>query len=457
MPLVLELERAYDAAKADPAFQARARRYYLEHYVGRPSPLYFAERLTAPLRRREDLSQARGAEPHRRAQDQQLRWARSCWPGAWASAASSPRPAPASTASPPPRSARCFGLPCVVYMGAIDIERQTPNVFRMKLLGAEVRPVHLRHRDAEGRDERGAARLGHQCRGHLLPHRHGRRPASLSGDGARLPVRDRRGGARADAARRKGGCRTRWSPASAAARTRSASSIPFLDEPGVAMIGVEAAGHGIETGKHAASLNGGAPGRAARQPHLSAAGRRRPDHRRAFDLGRPRLSRHRPRACLAARRRRVDYVAGHRRRGARRLPAADAGSKASSRRWNPRTPWPQVAEARADARPDGSSAGGQPVRPRRQGPRHRRARTGGGAHERRAHRRAASPRCTREGRAGLVTYLMRRSRRRDASRASSTGCRRPAPISIELGMPFSDPMADGPAIQAAACARSRPA
>ena len=57
-----------------------------------------------------------------------------------------------------------FGLPCVVYMGAVDVERQKPNVFRMKLLGAEVRPGHLRRRHAEGRDERGAARLGRQRR-----------------------------------------------------------------------------------------------------------------------------------------------------------------------------------------------------------------------------------------------------------------------------------------------------
>ena len=60
-----------------------------------------------------------------------------------------------------------FGLPCIVYMGATDVERQKPNVFRMKLLGAEVRAGDLRRSHAEGRDERGAARLGRQCRGHL--------------------------------------------------------------------------------------------------------------------------------------------------------------------------------------------------------------------------------------------------------------------------------------------------
>ena len=81
-----------------------------------------------------------------------------------------------------------FDLPCIVFMGATDVERQQPNVFRMKLLGAEVRPRHLRRRHAEGRDERGAARLGRECPRHLLLHRHRRRPAPLSADGARLPV-----------------------------------------------------------------------------------------------------------------------------------------------------------------------------------------------------------------------------------------------------------------------------
>ena len=96
-----------------------------------------------------------------------------------------------------------FGLPCIVYMGAVDVERQKPNVLRMKMLGAEVRAVEFGLQDAEGRDERGAARLGHQCRRHLLLHRHGRRPASLSGDGARFPMRHRPRDARADAGGRR--------------------------------------------------------------------------------------------------------------------------------------------------------------------------------------------------------------------------------------------------------------
>ena len=85
---------------------------------------------------------------------------------------------------------------------------------------------HVGQAHAQGRHERGAPRLGDQCRDHLLPDRHRRRPASLSGDGARLPVGDRQRGARADSGRPKAACPTRSSPASAAARTPSASSIP---------------------------------------------------------------------------------------------------------------------------------------------------------------------------------------------------------------------------------------
>jgi len=133
-----------------------------------------------------------------------------------------------------------FDLPCVVYMGATDIERQKPNVFRMKLLGAEVIRC-IRDRDLEGRDERGAARLGRPCRGHVLRHRLGRRAASLPRDGARFPIGHRRGDA---SAARQGG---RPAPDTLVACIGGGSNAmglfhPFLDEPGVAMIGVEAAG-----------------------------------------------------------------------------------------------------------------------------------------------------------------------------------------------------------------------
>ena len=94
-----------------------------------------------------------------------------------------------------------YGMECVVYMGSEDVKRQSPNVYRMHLLGAKVVPVEVGQQDAEGRAQRGAARLGHERREHLLHHRHGGRPAPVPDDGARLPARDRRRMPGADAAR----------------------------------------------------------------------------------------------------------------------------------------------------------------------------------------------------------------------------------------------------------------
>ena len=84
--------------------------------------------------------------------------------------------------------AALFGLPCEIYMGAEDVVRQALNVERMKLLGAQVHRGHERHAHAQGRDERGAARLGDQRRRHVLSDRLGRRPAPVSVDGARSAV-----------------------------------------------------------------------------------------------------------------------------------------------------------------------------------------------------------------------------------------------------------------------------
>ena len=138
MPLVLDLEKAYEAAKEDDTFMAELDGL-LKHYVGRPSALYFAARLTEKLGgakiylKREDLNHT-GAHKINNCLGQ------ICSLGAWARRASSPRRARASMASRPRRSRARFGLPCIVYMGEVDIERQKPNVFRMNLLGAEVRP-----------------------------------------------------------------------------------------------------------------------------------------------------------------------------------------------------------------------------------------------------------------------------------------------------------------------------
>ena len=140
-----------------------------------------------------------------------------------------------------------FGLECIVYMGERDIERQQPNVFRMKLLGRRGPAGELGLAHAQGRAERGPARLGQQPARHLLRHRHGGRPAPLPGDGARLPVDHRHRGQGAAAWRRRAGCRTCWWRPSAAAPTPWACSIPFLDDREVRIVAVEAAGHGIAT------------------------------------------------------------------------------------------------------------------------------------------------------------------------------------------------------------------
>ena len=226
-------------------------------------------------------------------------------------------------------------------MGAVDVERQKPNVFRMKLLGAKVNAVTSRRADAEGRHERGAARLGHQRARHLLHHRHGRRPASLSGDGARLPVDHRQGGARADAWRREG----RLPDTLVACIGGGSNAIglfhPFLDDEGVAIYGVEAGGHGLDVPNgHCASHDRRQARRAARQPHLSAAGRRRPDPRGPFDLGRPRLSGRRARALLAQGERAASTTSPSPTRRRSTPSSCAPGSKASSRRWSRRTRWP---------------------------------------------------------------------------------------------------------------------
>ena len=257
MPLVLELERAYAATKADPGFAAELG-YYLEHYVGRPSPLFFAERLTRHFGggkiylKREDLNHT-GAHKINNTMGQILLARRMGKRRIIAETGAGQHGVATATVC------ALFDMPCVVYMGATDMERQRPNVFRMKLLGAEVRPVHsgtatlkdalnealrdwVAHVDdtyyligtvagphpypAMVRDFQNV--IGEEVRGQMM-RAEGRLPDTL--------VACIGGGSNA-----------------------MGLFHPFLDDPSVRMIGVEAAGLGIETGKHAASLNGGAPG-----------------------------------------------------------------------------------------------------------------------------------------------------------------------------------------------------
>ncbi|KAF0138064.1 MAG: tryptophan synthase beta chain, partial [Rhodospirillaceae bacterium] len=141
MPLILDVERSYAQAKADPAF-ATEMAHYLRHYVGRPSPLYLAARLTAYLGgarvylKREDLNHT-GAHKINNCIGQILLARRMGRKRIIAETGAGQHGVATSTVC------ALFDRQCVIYMGTTDIERQAPNVFRMKLLGAEVRPVTI--------------------------------------------------------------------------------------------------------------------------------------------------------------------------------------------------------------------------------------------------------------------------------------------------------------------------
>ena len=257
MPLVLELDRAYQAAKADPAFQAELSGF-LTHYVGRPSPLYFAERLTAHLGgakiyfKREELNHT-GAHKINNCMGQILLARRMGKTRIIAETGAGQHGVATATVC-----AR-FGLPCVVYMGETDVERQKPNVFRMNLLGAEVRPVTSGTgtlKDAMNEAMRDWVTNVHDTY-YLIGTAAGPHPypvmvrdfQSVIGTETRAQVLEAEG---------------RLPDAVVACIGGGSNAIgafhPFLADEGVRLIGVEAAGHGLASGKHAASLTGGRPG-----------------------------------------------------------------------------------------------------------------------------------------------------------------------------------------------------
>src|SRR6202789_4375967 len=257
MPLILSLEKAYDEAKADPAFKAELN-HLLKHYVGRPSPLYFAERLTEHLGgakiyfKREELNHT-GAHKINNVIGQILLARRMGKKRIIAETGAGQHGVATATAC-----AR-FGLECIVYMGALDVERQKPNVFRMKMLGAEVRPVEQGAKTLKDamnealRDWVTNVRDTFYVIGTVAgPHPY---PAMVRdfqcviGDETRVQLYEAEGRL----------------PDSLVACIGGGSNAmglfhPFLDDPTVRMIGVEAGGSGIESGLHAASLNGGLPG-----------------------------------------------------------------------------------------------------------------------------------------------------------------------------------------------------
>jgi tryptophan synthase beta chain len=257
MPLVLELEQAYEAARGDAAFQAELDGW-LADYVGRPSPLYLAERLTSHLGgakiyfKRDELNHT-GAHKINNCIGQILLARRMGKRRIIAETGAGQHGVATATVA-----ARC-GLECIVYMGARDIERQKPNVFGMRLLGAEVRPVtsgSATLKDAMNEALRDwVTNVGDTF--YLIGSVAGPHPypamvrdfQAVIGNEVREQIMAKEGRL----------------PDTLVACIGGGSNAmglfhPFLDDPEVRMIGVEAAGHGIETGKHAAALTAGSPG-----------------------------------------------------------------------------------------------------------------------------------------------------------------------------------------------------
>ena len=257
MPLILAVEQAYDAACKDLSFQAELDDY-LKNYAGRPSPLYFARRLTehfggAKIYFKRDELNHTGSHKINNTMGQILLARRMNKTRIIAETGAGQHGVATATVC------ALFDLPCVVYMGATDIERQQPNVFRMRLLGAEVVPVtsgtgtlkdamNEALRDWVANVESTFYIIGTAAGPHPYPAMV-RNFQSVIGNETREQMLEAEGRL----------------PESLVACIGGGSNAiglfhPFLDDPTVQMYGVEAAGHGIETGEHAASLTGGRPG-----------------------------------------------------------------------------------------------------------------------------------------------------------------------------------------------------
>jgi len=264
MPLILELESAYTDAKADPNFRADLDALN-RHYAGRPSPLYFAESLTEHVR--ETAPQGKGARIFFKRDELnhtgshkinnclgQIQLARRMGKTRIIAETGAGQHGVAVATV-----AARFKLPCIVYMGAHDIDRQKPNVFRMRMLGAEVRPVtagtgtlkdamNEALRDWVANVEDTFYIIGTAAGPHPYPEMV-RDFQSVIGTEVRTQLMEQEG---------------RLPDALVACIGGGSNAIglfhPFLDDKDVAIYGVEAAGKGIETGEHCASLNGGDPG-----------------------------------------------------------------------------------------------------------------------------------------------------------------------------------------------------
>lgn len=257
MPLILDLQAEWDKAKSDPEFQAELK-YLGAHYTGRPSPLYFAERLTAELGgakiyfKREELNHT-GSHKINNCLGQILLAKRMGKTRIIAETGAGQHGVASATV------AARFGLPCVVYMGATDVARQAPNVFRMKLLGAEVKPVTAGHgtlKDAMNEALRDWVTnvddtyylIGTAAGPHPYPEMV-RDFQAVIGEEAKVQMLEAEG---------------RLPDMIIAAVGGGSNAIgifhPFLDDKSVRIVGVEAGGKGLSGEEHCASITAGSPG-----------------------------------------------------------------------------------------------------------------------------------------------------------------------------------------------------
>jgi len=257
MPLILAVEKAYADARRDPEFQSQFS-YYLDHYVGRPSPLYFASRLTEHLGgariyfKRDELNHT-GAHKINNCIGQALLAKRMGKPRIIAETGAGQHGVATATVC------ALFNLPCRIYMGETDIARQAPNVFRMKLLGAEVVPVTSGSRtlkDAMNEALRDwVANVDSTY--YLIGTAAGPHPYPMM-------VRDFQSVIGVEVRAQILAAEGRLPDTLVACIGGGSNAIglfhPFLDDASVRMVGIEAAGKGIETGEHAASLTAGRPG-----------------------------------------------------------------------------------------------------------------------------------------------------------------------------------------------------
>jgi len=257
MPLILEVEKAWDAARNDPSFEKELQ-YYFKHYVGRPSPLYLAQRLTehfggAKIYFKRDELNHTGAHKINNCMGQILLARRMGKTRIIAETGAGQHGVATATVC------ALFDMPCTIYMGSKDIERQAPNVFRMKLLGAEVKPVvsgsnslkdamNEALRDWVANVENTFYIIGTVAGPHPYP----------------AMVRDFQSVIGLEAREQMMAAEGRLPDTLVACIGGGSNAMglfhPFLDEPDVKIYGVEAAGLGIDTDKHAASLTGGRPG-----------------------------------------------------------------------------------------------------------------------------------------------------------------------------------------------------